>query len=211
MEGREVTDANKAYILREFEREASGLRRAAEAVHAAGAPPIGQWGPREVLAHITLWAVQATQHFRLGLPPLDYGDPGRWGPELFGTFDAAFARLVGPDQSREEAREVGWRAVAAAGVSLPLSVPETAELHMKVDEAFNDGAVALVRDQSFDRVLQITEGAHADFRRLLEERPADGYAPDGHLYRRMVLVIQHHVDHRTELEAHLANVAAPSV
>lgn len=205
-----MTDTDKAYILREFERQASALRQAAEAVNGAVVAAGTGWGPREVLAHITFWAVQAMEHFRLSLPPLDYGDASIWGQELFGTFTAAFVHLAPPGQSPDDAREVGWRAVADAGVSLPLSVPATPELHMKVDDAFNAGAVVLVRDQSFERVLGLSERAHADFHRLLEELPASDYGKDGYLYRRMVAVIEHHVEHRGQLEAELAQLTAPS-
>ncbi len=153
--------------------------------------------------------MQAKEHFRLRLPPLDYGDPSLWGPELVGTFSAAFVHLAGPAQSPDEAKDVGWRAVADADVSFPLSLPMTPELHPRVDEAFNAGAVALVRDQSFDRVLGLTERAHDDFRRLLANTPARDYRDDAYLYRRMVLVIEHHVDHRSQLETELARLGAP--
>lgn len=204
-----MTEANKAHIVQGFEHEATELRRAAQAAQAAGAPPLGDWTPREVLAHIAFWAVQATQHFRLRLPPLDYGDAAKWGPELFGTFSAAFAHLAGPGQTADQAAEVGWREVANAGVSLPLPAQMTPESHMRVDEAFNAGAVALVRDQPFERVLHLTERAHADFHLMLVESPPSEYATDGHLYRRMLLVIEHHVDHRRQLEAQLATVISP--
>jgi hypothetical protein len=203
-----VTDTNKVYILREFQRQASGLRKAAEAVNKAVVAE-NEWGPREVLAHITFWAVQATEQFRLHLPPLDYGDASLWGPELVGTFSAAFVHLAGPGLSPDDSKEAGWRAVAEAGVSLPLSVPLTPELHTKVDEAFNAGAVALVRGQSFGTVLGLTERAHQSFYRLLAETPVSDYSSDGYLYRRMVLVIEHHDVHRSQLEAELAQLRAP--
>jgi hypothetical protein len=101
-----VTEVHKAYILREFQREASGLRRAAQAVDALRVVE-ARWGPREVLAHIALWAVQATEHFRLHLPPLDYGDHRIWRSELFGTFNTAFAYLASPEQSEEAAQHLG--------------------------------------------------------------------------------------------------------
>jgi hypothetical protein len=151
--------------------------------------------------------VQAVQHFRLRLPPLDYGHAALWGPELRGTFGMAFARLARSDQTPDEAAAIGWREVAGAGVSLPLSVRVTPELHMKVDEAFNAGAVALVRDQSFQGVLHLTERAHAAFLELLVESPPSEYRSDSHLYGRMLLVVRHHAEHRSHLETQLE--AAP--
>ncbi len=198
-----MNDANKTPILREFQSAATGLRRAAQMVATLGVVETG-WGPREVLAHIILWAVQATEHFRLHLPPLDYGDARIWGAELFGTFNAAFAYLAGPVQGPELAQQLGWHMVARAGIALPLTVRDTAEQHMRVDDAFNAAAVELVRGRPFHDILQMTEAAHANMLQLLAERPASDYEPGAHLYRRMALVITHHAEHRTQLEAQLA-------
>ena len=202
-------ESEKTYILRQFESEASGLRRAAVAVDALQAVS-SAWGSREVLAHIALWAIQATEHFRLGLPPLDYGDSRGWQPALIGTFNTAFAVLAASTRSPEAGQQVGWEAVTRSGVTLPLAVADTPEQHLRVDEAFNAAAVELVRDRPFDDIMRLTEEAHANLLRLLEQRPADEYMSGTHLYQRMLLVIAHHAEHRAQLEAQVAGATAPS-
>ncbi len=204
-----MRESDKTHVLRQFESEASGLREAAEAVDALRAVSTA-WGPREVLAHIALWAIQATEHFRLGLPLLDYGDTIGWRPALIGTFNTAFAVLAGSTRSPEAAQQVGWEAVTKSGVTLPLAVADTPEQHLRVDDAFNAAAVELVRDRPFDDILRLTEEAHANLLRLLEQRPADEYVPGAHLYQRMLLVIAHHAEHRAQLEAQLPEATAPS-
>jgi hypothetical protein len=202
-----VSDADRARLLRQFRAEAAGLREAARVVDAllVRGP---DWQPREVLAHIALWATQATEHFRLHLPPVDYGDGRTWGPELIGTFSTAFRCLAPPDLSEETVQRSGWGAVARSGVALPLATPDTPETHRRVDDAFNLAAVELVRDRPFPEVLRLTEEAHANLLRFLEQAPAEEYAPDRYLYRRLVLVIAHHAEHRTQLEAQVAAATA---
>jgi hypothetical protein len=184
-------------LLRELREEATGLRKAAalDVLHIVE----GGWGPREVLAHITLWAVQATEHLRLHLPPQDYGNDRIWRAAMFGTFNTAFEYLS--DQSAEAARRSGWEAVARAGVVLPLSTEDTPEEHLRVDDAFNAAAVELVRSRPFQDVLRLTERAHERLLRVLEEAPSEEYANDGQLYLRLLRIIQHHGEHRKELEA----------
>jgi hypothetical protein len=167
---------------------------------------VGEWGPREVLAHVTLWAVQATEHFRLHLPPLDYGNASIWRPDMFGTFNTAFEHLS--DQTAATARQTGWDVVAGAGVVVPLAAEETPEEHLRVDEAFNRAAVELVRGRTFEDVRRLTEGAHDSLLQFLERAPVEEYGRDHHLYLRLRLIVQHHVEHRTELERQVAGATA---
>jgi hypothetical protein len=195
----------RAGLLQEFRTEAKRLREAAAALDALHVAT-GDWGPREVLAHITLWAVQAAEHFRLHLPPLHYGNSRIWDAAMFGTFDTAFERLS--DRAADAARRSGWEVVARSGVALPLATKETPAEHLRVDEAFNAAAVELVRDRPFEDVLQLTEEAHGDLLKILEQAPAQEYGHDRHLYRRLLLIVQHHVEHRAELERQVAEATA---
>jgi len=97
------------------------------------------------------------------------------------------------------ASQAGWEAVASSGVVLPLPVEDTPDQHMRVDDAFNAAAVALVRNRPFDDVLHLTERTHANLIELLEKCPVDSYGDNSYLYRRMVLVVAHHVEHRVQL------------
>jgi hypothetical protein len=63
----------------------------------------GEWGPREVLAHIAGWAVQATAHIPQvlgGMPPIAYASAAQ--NEAFDdTFNAAIITILG-NQSLEQ-------------------------------------------------------------------------------------------------------------
>jgi hypothetical protein len=199
-------EVDKPSLLRGFREEAAGLRKAAAALDVL-LPVESGWGPREVLAHIALWAVQAAEHFRLHLPPQDYGNGRIWRTAMFGTFNTAFEYLS--DQSAEAARRSGWEAVARAGVVLPLTTEDTPDKHLRVDDAFNAAAVELVRGRPFQDVLRLTERAHERLLRVLEEAPSEEYANDGQLYLRLLRIIQHHAGHRRHLERQVVGVSAP--
>jgi hypothetical protein len=76
-----------------------------------------------------------------------------------------------------------------------------------VDDAFNAAAVELAGDQTFHTVLHLTERAHANLFQLLGQYPASDYRLDGHLCRRMVLILEHHAEHRVHLEAQLVQAS----
>ena len=194
-----MSETAKADALRDFQRAAERLRHAAESAHAQQTSSI-PWGPREVLAHITLWAVQAAEHFAHGLAPLNYGADGQWGPAMADTFNVVFETLAGPGVSPEDARVAGWAAVEQEGFKLPLAVPESDELHARVDDAFNAAAVGLVKKTPFEVVLRKTESAHAELYRRLCERLASEPLPGSPTYRRLLLIIAHHELHSEELE-----------
>lgn len=204
-----MSEATKERVLQELEQEAAGLRQAAKTVQSLTAAE-GNWGPREILAHVVLWAIQAMEHFRLSLPPLDYGDRENWTPELVGTFNAAFEQLAGSTLSPGAAHQKGWRAVVRS-VTLPLPVKDTPREHMRVDDAFNAAAVELVHDRPFNEVLRLTEETHHRFLSLLAQRSASDYADDSDLFQRVRLVITHHDEHRSELEALAAQAMASSL
>ncbi|MGH7868343.1 MAG: hypothetical protein ACREP9_12145 [Candidatus Dormibacteraceae bacterium] len=190
--------AEKRNVLAEFESAAARLRAAARATYQRGrvpSQPSSDWSAREVLAHIALWAIQATQHFSQNLPPVDYGNTKQW-PALRETFDHAFEFLIQPDQAIPE---IGWSAVTRAGVTLPLPHPDSPVEHAWVDDAFNAAAIALVEWQSFAAVLDKTEFAHRKLAELLRLKSSADFAPNSYLYRRMKLVIAHHEEHISAL------------
>ena len=98
--------------------------------------------------------------------------------------------------------------MARAGVVLPLSTEDTPEEHLRVDDAFNAAAVELIRCRPFQDVLRLTERAHERLLQVLEETPAVEYANDGQLYLRLMRIVQHHAEHRRELEA--ARIRTPA-
>src|SRR5215471_4852522 len=110
----------KSDALRDLQSATRRLRQAAQAATTSRAGQAA-WGPRDVLAHITLWAVQAAHHFARRLPPLDYGADGGWSPEMADTFDRVFEMLAGPGTRTDRARAEGWEVVARQGITLPLT------------------------------------------------------------------------------------------
>ncbi len=194
-----VAQRTKSVVLRDFQHAADRLRQAAQDANTHETAP-SAWGPREVLAHITLWAIQAAEHFAHRLPPLDYGAEGQWGPEAVGTFNTVFETLAGPGMSPDRARQMGWDAVARAGLTLPLAVPEDDELHARADDAFNTAAVELVKDTPFEVVLAKTEQAHSRLYCILDEHPSTTFVRGDPTYERLLLIIAHHNEHTRELE-----------
>jgi hypothetical protein len=194
-----MTEARKAAALDDLQWVASRLRGAANSADAHRLMP-KVWGPREVLAHIALWAVQATQHFACRLPPLNYGIGGHWGTEIAETFDAAFATLAAPGIGTEDASSQGWATLVREGVTLPLLVEETDELHERVDDAFNAAAAQLVKDLPFAVVLSKAEQAHSNLFRLLSDWPVTDYEPGNPNYERLLRIIAHHRLHLNQLE-----------
>jgi hypothetical protein len=54
----------------------------------------------------------------------------------------------------------------------------------------------------------LTEEAHENLLRFLEQAPVEEYEHDRYLYLRLRLIVQHHVEHRTELERQVAGATA---
>ena len=203
-----MTDPAKESCLAALEDAFKRLRSSAQAAEANGLPHLASWGPREVLAHIALWAIQASEHFHRDLPPLNYGTGGHWGPDQARTFDLAFAALGDPALPTDDAIRIGWDAVRAAGVTLPVLGDETPEQHASVDDAFNAAAVELVGGRNFSDVLELTRRSHENLLELLQGRPAHEYAPGQHLYERVCLITAHHDEHSAEFERMLATAGS---
>ena len=203
-----VTGTAKESFLTALDSTFNRLRSTAQTAESNSVHYTASWGPREVLAHIALWAIQASENFQRDLPPLSYSR-GHWGSDQARTFDLAFATLGGPTMRRDDAIRIGWDAVQAAGITLPLLGDETPEQHASVDDAFNAAAVDLVRGRTFSDVLELTRRSHENLWGLLQRRPAREYAPGHQLHDRVRLIIAHHNEHSAELERMLATVASP--